>query len=80
MVTSWCKASSSHNLALGNDIKAICYVKTIEVANEVIKEYEIKTGNKYSIHRKKAGFCSKDIFDVVEKHFILFVKQSMKFR
>ena len=59
MVTSWCKASSSHNLALGNDIKAICYVKTIEVANEVIKEYEIKTGNKYSIHRKKPVFVPK---------------------
>ena len=50
MIIPWLKASSSHNLALGNDIKAICYVKTIEVASEVIREYEIKTGTKYSIH------------------------------
>ena len=47
MITPWCKASSSHNHALGNDIKAIYCVKTIEVANEVIREYEIKTGAKY---------------------------------
>ena len=73
MIIPWCKAPSSHNLALGNDIKAICCVKTIEVANEVIREYEIKTGTKYSIHRKKAGFCPKGIFDVVEKHFVLFI-------
>ena len=66
MITPWCKASSSHNLALGNDIKAICCVKTIEVATEVIRDYKIKTGAKYSIQRKKVGFCSKGIFDVVE--------------
>ena len=70
MITPWCKASSSHNHALGNDIKAIYCVKTIEVANEVIREYEIKTGTKYSIQRKKAGFCSKSIFHIVEQHFI----------
>ena len=31
------KTSSSHYFTLGNDIKAICCVKTIEVANEVIR-------------------------------------------
>ena len=41
-----CKASISHYFALENEVKAICCVKTIEVANE----YEIKTRTKYSVH------------------------------
>ena len=37
------KASFSPYFALGNEVKAPCCVKTVEVANEVIREYEIKS-------------------------------------
>ena len=59
------KCNKSHNFDLGNYIKAICCVKTIEVANEVIREYEIKTGTKYSIQYWIQYFLPK-VFGVVE--------------
>ena len=45
-----CEASFCHYFTLGNEVKTICSVKTIEVANKVIIECEIKTGTKCSIH------------------------------
>ena len=54
-----CKASFSHYFALGNKVKAIFCVKTIEVANEVFREYEIKILNVLDEHCRKNYFQSK---------------------